>query len=123
MRSSGCPPTSRRRRWEEGQGAARVPSVARFGGSNTKRRLYLEQRAALPLPTLRTQPALHWRLCAQLRKKRLYLKQRAEEARADASEGSVPIYAPDPALAPSFDPEVTGYRYKVLEDPAGIIAR
>ena len=59
----------------------------------------------------------------QLRKKRLYLKQRAEEARADASEGSVPIYAPDPALAPSFDPEVTGYRYKVLEDPTGIIAR
>lgn len=59
----------------------------------------------------------------QLRKKRLYLKQRAEEARADANEGSVPIYAPDPALAPSFDPEVTGYRYKVLEDPTGIISR
>lgn len=41
----------------------------------------------------------------------MYLKQRAEEARADAQEGgAAPIYAPDPALAPSFDPEVTGYR-------------
>lgn len=53
----------------------------------------------------------------------MYLKQRVEEARAEQGEGSVPIYAPDPALAPSFDPEVTGYRYKVLEDPGGIIAR
>jgi hypothetical protein len=58
----------------------------------------------------------------QLRKKRMYLKQRAEEARADA-EGSVPILAPEPALAPSFDADVTGYRYRVLEDPSGIIAR
>jgi hypothetical protein len=52
----------------------------------------------------------------------MYLKQRAEEARQDA-EGSVPILAPEPALAPSFDPDVTGYRYRVLEDPSGIIAR
>lgn len=58
----------------------------------------------------------------QLRKKRMYLKQRAEEARADA-EGTVPILAPEPALAPSFDADVTGYRYRVLEDPSGIIAR
>ena len=52
----------------------------------------------------------------------MYLKQRAEEARQDA-EGSVPILAPEPALAPSFDPDVTGYRYRVMEDPSGIIAR
>lgn len=58
----------------------------------------------------------------QLRKKRMYLKQRAEEARQDA-DGTVPILAPEPALAPSFDPDVTGYRYRVLEDPSGIIAR
>lgn len=61
-------------------------------------------------------------LSLQLRKKRMYLKQRAEEARQDA-DGTVPILAPEPALAPSFDPDVTGYRYRVLEDPSGIIAR
>lgn len=58
----------------------------------------------------------------QLRKKRTYLKQRADEARA-GDEGSVPILAPEPPLAPSFDPEVTGYRYQVLESPTGIISR
>ena len=54
----------------------------------------------------------------------MYLKQRMEEARgAEADGGSVPILAPEPALAPSFDPDVSSYRYRVLEDPAGIIAR
>jgi hypothetical protein len=52
----------------------------------------------------------------------MYLKQRSEEARAEG-EGAVPILAPEPALAPTFDPDVTGYRYRVLEDPSGIIAR
>lgn len=58
----------------------------------------------------------------QLRKKRAYLRQRADEARA-GDDGSAPILAPEPPLAPSFDPEVTGYRYQVLESPSGIIAR
>lgn len=70
-----------------------------------------------PMSPPRPRPAL------QLRKKRLYLKQRMEEARAEANDGAVPVYAPDPQLAPSFDPEVTGYRYRVLEDPTGIISR
>lgn len=35
----------------------------------------------------------------------------------------MPILAPEPPLAPSFDPEVTGYRYQVLESPTGIISR
>ena len=61
---------------------------------------------------------------AALRKKRMYLKQRAEEARADGDAGGgAPILAPEPALAPSFDPDVTGHRYRVLEDPSGVIAR
>ena len=116
MRSSACHLMSRRRRWA----GRRLAAAIRLGAKG--RCAFHWQRCDLQL-SFSSPPSRPPSFLPQLRKKRLYLKQRAEEARADASEGSVPIYAPDPALAPSFDPEVTGYRYKVLEDPTGIISR
>lgn len=58
---------------------------------------------------------------AQLRKKRMYLKQKAEEARQE--DASVPILAPEPQLGPSFDADVTSHRWKVLEDPTSVLTR
>ncbi|KAK2075860.1 hypothetical protein QBZ16_001601 [Prototheca wickerhamii] len=57
----------------------------------------------------------------ELRRRRAFLKQKADEARGDAD--AVPILAPEPALGPSFDPEVTGHRYRVLENPRAVLAR
>eukprot|EP00887_Chlorella_sp_A99_P001797 scaffold19.g1797.t1 len=63
----------------------------------------------------------HAEQAVALRKKRAYMKQKADEARHDDTQ--VPILAPEPALAPSFDHEVTNYRYRVLEDQSGILTR
>ncbi|RMZ53637.1 hypothetical protein APUTEX25_003171, partial [Auxenochlorella protothecoides] len=57
----------------------------------------------------------------QLRRRRVYLRQRADEARGE--ENAVPILAPEPALGPSFDPEVNNHRYRVLESPKALLTR
>jgi hypothetical protein len=51
----------------------------------------------------------------------MFLKQKAEEARAD--DAAVPILAPEPQLGPSFDAEVAAHHWQVLEDPAGLLVR
>lgn len=56
-----------------------------------------------------------------LRTKRMFIKQKAEEARADDS--AVPIPAPEPQLGPSFDADTSSHHFKVLEDPTGILVR
>lgn len=58
---------------------------------------------------------------AALRRKRMFLKQKAEEARA--GDASVPILAPEPQMGPSFDPDTTSHHFKVLEDPSGVLVR
>lgn len=59
---------------------------------------------------------------AALRKKRMFLKAKAEEARAMAGD-SVPIPAPEPQLGPSFDADISSHHYKVLEDPTKVLIR
>jgi len=58
---------------------------------------------------------------AALRRKRMFLKQKAEESRA--GESSVPILAPEPQMGPSFDPDTSSHHFRVLEDPTGILIR
>jgi hypothetical protein len=58
---------------------------------------------------------------AALRKKRMFLKQKAEEARADDSH--VPIPAPEPQLGPSFDADTSSHHYRVLEEPGSLLVR
>jgi hypothetical protein len=58
---------------------------------------------------------------AALKKKRMFLKQKAEEARA--GDSAVPILAPPPQLGPSFDSDTTSHHFNVLEDPTGILVR
>ena len=56
-----------------------------------------------------------------LRTKRMFIKQKAEEARADDS--AVPIPAPEPQLGPSFDADTSSHHFKVMEDPTGVLVR
>lgn len=58
---------------------------------------------------------------AALRRKRMFLKAKAEEARAGGD--SVPILAPEPQLGPSFDADVSSHHFRVLEDPATVLVR
>jgi hypothetical protein len=58
---------------------------------------------------------------AALRQRRMYLKAKAEEARAD--DAAVPILAPEPQLGPSFDPDTRSHHYRVLEDPSSVLVR
>lgn len=58
---------------------------------------------------------------AALRRKRMYLKQKAEEARAP--DAAVPIPAPEPQMGPTFDSDVSSHHFKVMEDPTGILVR
>lgn len=59
----------------------------------------------------------------EVRKKREFLRQRAEEARQEEGSSQVAVPAPDPALAPSFDPDCNTHRYRFLESAGGWIAR
>ena len=58
---------------------------------------------------------------AALRKKRMFLKQKAEESRA--GEDPVPILAPPPQLGPSFDSDVSSHHFNVYEDPTKVLVR
>jgi hypothetical protein len=58
---------------------------------------------------------------AALRARRMYLKAKAEEARA--ADAPVPILAPEPQLGPSFDADVGSHHYRVLEDPSSLLVR
>ena len=58
---------------------------------------------------------------AALRKKRIFLKQKAEEARAQ--EDPVPMLAPPPQLGPSFDSDVSSHHFSVYEDPTKVLIR
>lgn len=58
---------------------------------------------------------------AALRRKRMYLKQKAEESRQP--EATVPIPAPEPQMGPSFDSDISSHHFRVMEDPAGILVR
>ncbi|WPT15156.1 Translocase of chloroplast 120 [Picochlorum sp. SENEW3] len=58
---------------------------------------------------------------AALRKKRIFLKQKAEEARS--GEAAVPILAPPPQLGPTFDSDVSSHHFNVLEDPTSVLVR
>ena len=57
----------------------------------------------------------------QLRKRRAFMRQKAEEARA--GDMQTPVFAPPPELPPSFDHEVGDYKYRVLDDASGLIVR
>ena len=117
-RSAACRSMSSPCRWDEGAhaGGAR----RRRASLNVGRGAALRASPTPPLTPLTPRPTPPPR---QLRKRRMYLKQRQEEARAADGEGNVPILAPEPQLAPSFDADVNTHRYRVLEDPTGIIAR
>lgn len=58
---------------------------------------------------------------AALRKKRIFLKQKAEEARG--GDSAVPILAPPPQLGPTFDSDISSHHFNVLEDPTGVLIR
>ena len=58
---------------------------------------------------------------AALRRKRMYLKQKAEEARAP--DAAVPIAAPEPQMGPTFDADVSSHHFRVLEDPTSVLVR
>lgn len=65
------------------------------------------------LPTLR--------LPMQVKKKRAFIRQKAEEARQ--GDTATPVPAPLPEMPPSFDHDVGDYKYAVLDDPSGVIVR
>lgn len=65
---------------------------------------------------------LHVHAAEQMRKRREFLKLRREEAKADDG-AQVSIPAPDPPLPPTFDADVSGHRYRFLEQPGGWLAR
>ena len=58
---------------------------------------------------------------AALRKKRVFLKQKAEEARAQ--DDPVPMLAPPPQLGPSFDSDISSHHFAVYEDPTKVLIR
>jgi hypothetical protein len=58
---------------------------------------------------------------AALRKKRMFLKQKAEEARAE--DDPVPMLAPPPQLGPSFDSDISSHHFSVYEDPTKVLIR
>jgi hypothetical protein len=58
---------------------------------------------------------------AALRKKRVFLKQKAEEARAQ--DDPVPMLAPPPQLGPSFDSDISSHHFSVYEDPTKVLIR
>ena len=54
----------------------------------------------------------------EMAKRHALAVQKREEARVEGAGSSVPLYADDPPLAPSFDPPVAPHRYRTM-DAAG----